>query len=118
MTNPLHAAYYADRAVQQTVEIIENVRLARDTYRVRFYSPEIARRILTVRPTTIQPLCVIKHTITRYRITVEAHQVRVKRQPMKPSGSGHWLTLDEVELLPLTSAHRKILRIKLETGQV
>ena len=79
---------------------------------------EIARRILTVMPTTIQPLCVIKHTITRYRITVEAHQVRVKRQPMKPIGSGHWLTLDEVELLPLTSAHRKILRIKLETGQV
>jgi dihydroorotate dehydrogenase electron transfer subunit len=46
MTNPLHAAFYADRAVQQTVEIIENVRLARDTYRVRFHSPQIARRIL------------------------------------------------------------------------
>src|SRR5436309_5283105 len=46
MTNPLHAAYYADRSVQQTVEIIKNVRLARDTYRVRFHAPEIARRIL------------------------------------------------------------------------
>jgi dihydroorotate dehydrogenase electron transfer subunit len=46
MTSPLHAAYYADEAVQQTVEIIENVRLARDTYRVRFHLPEIARRIL------------------------------------------------------------------------
>jgi dihydroorotate dehydrogenase electron transfer subunit len=46
MTSPLHAAFYADRAVQQTAEILENVRLARDTYRVRFHSPEIARRIL------------------------------------------------------------------------
>src|SRR6478672_10833849 len=46
MTNPLHAAHYADQAVQQTVEVIENVRLARDTYRVRFHSPQIARRIL------------------------------------------------------------------------
>jgi len=46
MSSPLHAAYYADQAVQQTVEIVENVRLARDTYRVRFQSPEIARRIL------------------------------------------------------------------------
>jgi len=46
MSSPLHAAYYADQAVQQTVEIVENVRLARDTYRVRFHSPEIARRIL------------------------------------------------------------------------
>src|SRR5438477_9651251 len=46
MSKPLHAAYYADFAVQRTVEIIENVRLARDTYRVRVHSPEIARRIL------------------------------------------------------------------------
>ena len=28
------------------VEIVENVRLARDTYRVRFAAPEIARRIV------------------------------------------------------------------------
>jgi dihydroorotate dehydrogenase electron transfer subunit len=46
MTSPLHAAWYADQAVQQTVEIVENVRLARDTYRVRFHCPEIARRIV------------------------------------------------------------------------
>src|SRR5437762_13666746 len=46
MSNPLHAAFYADQAVCQTVEIIENVRLARDTYRVRLGSPEIARRII------------------------------------------------------------------------
>ena len=30
MTNPLHAAYYADQAVQQSVEISENVKLAKD----------------------------------------------------------------------------------------
>jgi dihydroorotate dehydrogenase electron transfer subunit len=46
MTNPLHADYYADRALQRTVEVVENVRLARDTYRVRFACPEMARRIL------------------------------------------------------------------------
>ncbi|HMC09905.1 MAG TPA: dihydroorotate dehydrogenase electron transfer subunit [Pirellulaceae bacterium] len=46
MTSPLHAAYYADHALQQTVEIVENVRLARDTYRLRFSAPEIARRIV------------------------------------------------------------------------
>ena len=34
--NPLHAKYYADQAVQLAVEIVENVRLAKDTYRVRF----------------------------------------------------------------------------------
>lgn len=44
-SNPLQAAYYADRAIQTRVTIVENVRLARDTYRVRFECPEIARRI-------------------------------------------------------------------------
>ncbi len=46
MLSPLHAAHYADAAVQQRAEIIENVCLARDTYRVRLRSPIIARRIV------------------------------------------------------------------------
>lgn len=45
MTALLHAPYCADHAVQQTVPILENIRLARDTYRVRFEFPELARRI-------------------------------------------------------------------------
>jgi dihydroorotate dehydrogenase electron transfer subunit len=43
--NPLHASCYADNAVQCTVEVMENVRLARDTYRLRFACPEMAARI-------------------------------------------------------------------------
>jgi dihydroorotate dehydrogenase electron transfer subunit len=39
------APYLADRAVQATAEIIENVQLARDTWRVRFRFPELARRV-------------------------------------------------------------------------
>jgi dihydroorotate dehydrogenase electron transfer subunit len=46
MSNPLHAKYYADRAVQCQVEIEENVALARDTYRLRFRCQVIAGRIL------------------------------------------------------------------------
>ena len=46
MTSPLHAKYCPDLALQTSVEIIENVRLAKDTYRVRFAAPEIARRIM------------------------------------------------------------------------
>jgi dihydroorotate dehydrogenase electron transfer subunit len=37
---------FTDRALQQTVEVIENVRLARDTYRIRIACPELARRIV------------------------------------------------------------------------
>lgn len=46
MSNPLHAAYYADRAACHRVTVVENVRLARDTYRVRFACPEMARSIV------------------------------------------------------------------------
>lgn len=42
--NPLHAAYYADRALQYRAPVVEHVRLARDTYRVRLECPEIARQ--------------------------------------------------------------------------
>jgi dihydroorotate dehydrogenase electron transfer subunit len=44
--NPLYADFYADRALQSRVRVIENVRLARDTYRIRFECPEIARRFV------------------------------------------------------------------------
>src|SRR5438270_918641 len=45
--SPLHADFYADSATQHRVAVIENVRLARDTYRIRFECPAIARRIVT-----------------------------------------------------------------------
>jgi dihydroorotate dehydrogenase electron transfer subunit len=43
--NPLRAAYYADRALQETARVVENIQLASGTYRVRLESPEIARRV-------------------------------------------------------------------------
>jgi dihydroorotate dehydrogenase electron transfer subunit len=44
--NPLHAEFYADQAGQYRVPIVENVRLARDTYRLRFECPPLARQIV------------------------------------------------------------------------
>jgi dihydroorotate dehydrogenase electron transfer subunit len=46
MTARQQRTSYADRAWQGTVEIGENTRIARDTYRIRVACPEIARRIL------------------------------------------------------------------------
>lgn len=45
MKNPLHAEFCADCASQHCVTIVRNERIARDTYRLRFEAPEIARRI-------------------------------------------------------------------------
>ncbi len=44
--NPLDAPYFADQAVQHLVEVRENVPIARDTFRLRFDEPEMARRII------------------------------------------------------------------------
>jgi len=46
MSSPVSAAWYADGALQQPVRVDENVKLARDTYRVRLDCPELARRIV------------------------------------------------------------------------
>jgi dihydroorotate dehydrogenase electron transfer subunit len=46
MTSHLSAAFYADRASYQRVEVLENERIARDTYRLRFAFPQLARTIV------------------------------------------------------------------------
>ena len=52
--------------------------------------------------TETKPLCRIQHSITRYRITLEAFRA-------EGSGEGLWKTLKELQRLPFTSAHKKIL---------
>jgi dihydroorotate dehydrogenase electron transfer subunit len=46
MSHSLEAAFYADRAGYWTVDVLENVPLAKDTWRVRFAAPDMARRIV------------------------------------------------------------------------
>jgi dihydroorotate dehydrogenase electron transfer subunit len=46
MTEGLHAPFCADRACHERVAILENVCVARDTFRVRFACPTLARRIV------------------------------------------------------------------------
>ena len=46
MDTPLHAGFYADHAEHHAVEIVEQEELARETYRIRFACPSIARRVL------------------------------------------------------------------------
>jgi A/G-specific adenine glycosylase len=71
---------------------------------------QAARRVLGVRPKRLEPLCTIKHSITRYRITLEAYRVGID-PGVKPSvDNGRWLGRKRLDQLAFTSAHRKILR--------
>jgi A/G-specific adenine glycosylase len=56
---------------------------------------------------SIKPLCTIKHSITRYRITLKAYRAGLATPRSAPNG--HWLTLQRLYNLAFTSAHKKIL---------
>ncbi len=60
------------------------------------------------------PFCVIRHSITRYRITVEAVRARSFSRA-RPRKNEVWKSIDELDQLALTSAHRKILGKLVET---
>jgi A/G-specific adenine glycosylase len=81
-----------------------------------------AAKSLGIEPPAILPLCTVKHSITRYRITLEAFRVYLggrssttpkifRTRSARPSEkNGVWLTLAQLSSLALPSAHRKILR--------
>lgn len=60
------------------------------------------------RITSKKPFCVIKHSITRYRITLEAWRANASARKAAPAGE--WRALAELHRLAFTSAHRKILQ--------
>jgi A/G-specific adenine glycosylase len=92
---------------------------------------ETAVQILGIKPKEISPLCTVKHSITRYRITLEAFYVRfggassaspknfkIGRRGTPPSGTaGVWRTPAQMCQLAFTAAHRKILHVLAATGR-
>jgi A/G-specific adenine glycosylase len=56
---------------------------------------------------SIQPLCVLKHSITRYRITLEAFRIVPAKLPRIRDGV--WRTPAQLKRLAFNSAHKKIL---------
>ena len=70
-----------------------------------------ARRALGVRPRTLEPLGTIKHSITRYRVTLEAYQVTGRQTARIPAETkGRWLGRSQLKQLAFTSAHKQILQ--------
>lgn len=57
-------------------------------------------------PPTLQPLPVVKHSITRYRITLEAFYVPLKKA--STLGQGIWLSRSQFDTMAFTAAHKKL----------
>jgi A/G-specific adenine glycosylase len=53
-----------------------------------------------------QLLCTIKHSVTRYRMTLDAFHVHLKISPKKSAGV--WLSPKEFDSLAFSSAHKKL----------
>ncbi len=79
-----------------------------------------AAKSLGIEPPTLQPLCTVKHSITRYRITLEAFRVQLggrsstspkisMARKARPSEIGVWLTPAQFRPLAFTSAHKKLV---------
>ena len=64
-----------------------------------FVAPELAK------------LCTVKHSITRYRITLDVFTTTLKVKPTKMEGA--WKTPAKMEPLAFTSAHRKVFKTVL-----
>jgi adenine-specific DNA glycosylase len=73
-----------------------------------------ALRITDPRSQKLEPLCTVKHSITRYRITLEAFTVRLKKTHVKTNGV--WKTPAQMQSLAFTAAHKKILMSALHHG--
>ena len=63
-------------------------------------------KLFGVKPKAIQPLRTVKHSITRYRITLEAFSVSLAKRPTKTTG--RWLAPADFDLLAFSSAHKKL----------
>jgi A/G-specific adenine glycosylase len=69
----------------------------------------IAKAELGHMPGRFEKLMTVKHTITRYRITLEAYRGEMKQPFEKTLRDGRWLMPGELKKLAFTSAHRRIL---------
>jgi A/G-specific adenine glycosylase len=66
-----------------------------------------ALQVANPRSEELKPLCTVKHSITRYRITLQAFAVSLEKLPQKTDGV--WKTPAQLEKMAFSSAHKKIL---------
>jgi A/G-specific adenine glycosylase len=66
----------------------------------------ICKDFLCIAQPEVQPLCTVKHSITRYRIRLQAFTVSLEKKPKKTDGV--WKTPAQMQSLAFTAAHKKL----------
>jgi A/G-specific adenine glycosylase len=72
---------------------------------------QAARLLLGVVPTRLDRLCSIKHSITRYRITLEVFRAHFNHAAKFAPDGARWLNPFQLSRLPFASAHKRILAL-------
>ena len=64
---------------------------------------------------SVIPFATLKHTITRYRITLEAVCGELNGEQPRAT-AGQWIAKSQLEKLPFASAHRRVLEMLLNNA--
>jgi A/G-specific adenine glycosylase len=75
---------------------------------------QLAEKLFRSRPFALKPLHRVRHTITRYRITMDVFRVEFGSGTPRANENGRWCSLPVLRKLPFPSAHRKILKLLSE----
>ncbi len=65
-----------------------------------------AKDIIGIAPARIEPFSTVKHSITRYRITLDGYRVQLRKQPRPQAGV--WKSGAQMQRLAFTAAHKKL----------
>ncbi|HEV2695250.1 MAG TPA: NUDIX domain-containing protein, partial [Verrucomicrobiae bacterium] len=77
-----------------------------ETTGVTVEAGELFKTQFKVVPPELTPMRTVKHSITRYRITLQTFHVRVKKNMLKTGGT--WFSPKELDSLAFSSAHKKL----------
>jgi A/G-specific adenine glycosylase len=68
-----------------------------------------ALKLWRVAPVDLRPLCTIRHSITRYRIQLDAFEARFLDSWLRQAKTGTWVHRSRLHRLAFASAHKKIV---------
>ena len=68
----------------------------------------LAKSVFGSRPLVITPVQPVRHTITRFRITMDVYRTEFADRSPAALPNGRWRSLADLKKLALPSAHRKI----------
>ena len=70
---------------------------------------QLAQVHLGFEPKALEPLCTLRHTITRYRITLQVFEGSLPAG--RKARDAQWRTLAQLHQLPFPSAHKRVVRL-------